>query len=45
MNGIHKVSANLKFILYAADTKITNPLCAFTQADNGDISLVSVLMN
>ena len=45
MNDIHKVSANLKFILYADDTTITSPLCSFIHGGNGDISLVETLIN
>ena len=45
MNDIHKVSANLKFILYADDTTITSPLCSFTRGGNDDIGLVTALIN
>ena len=45
MNDIHKVSANHKFILYADDTTLTSPLCAFTHGGNDDISLVEALIN
>ena len=45
MNDIHKVIANLKFILYADDTTITSPLCSFTHGGNDDISLVEALIN
>ena len=45
MNDIHKVSANLKFILYADDTTITSPLCSFTHGGNDDISLIEALIN
>ena len=45
MNDIHKVSANLKFILYADDTTITSPLCSFTHGGNDDIGLVTALIN
>ena len=45
MNDIHKVSANLKFILCADDTTITNPLCSFTHGGNDDIGLVTALIN
>ena len=45
MNDIHKVSANLKCILYADDTTIMSPLCSFTHGGNDDISLVEALIN
>ena len=45
MNDIHKVSANIRFILYADDTTITSPLCSFTHGGNDDISLVEALIN
>ena len=31
MNDIHTVSDNLNFILYADDTTLSSPMCAFTQ--------------
>ena len=45
MNDIHKVSANLKFVLYADYTTITSLLCSFTHGGNDDISLVEALIN
>ena len=45
MNDIHKVSANLKVILYADDTTIASPFCSFTHGGNDDISQVTALIN
>ena len=45
MNDINKVSANLKFILYADDTTITRTLCSFTHGGKDDINLVMALIN
>ena len=44
MNDIHTVSDNLNFILYADDT-LSSPICSFTSQCNGNIELVSVLIN
>ena len=45
MNDIHTVSDNLNFIVYAEDTTLSCPLCSFTRECNGDIELVSILIN
>ena len=45
MNDIHTVSDNLNFILYADDTTLSSPICSFTSQCNGNIELVSVLIN
>ena len=45
MNDIHTVSDNLNFILYADDTTLSCPMCSFTRECNGDIELVSILIN
>ena len=45
MNDIHKVSANLKYILYADDTTINSHLCSFTHGGNDDFGLVTALIN
>ena len=45
MNDIHTVSDNLNFILYADDTTLSSPMCSFTIQCNGNIELVSVLIN
>ena len=45
MNDIHTVSDNLNFILYADDTTLSCPMCSFTRECNGDIELVSTLIN
>ena len=45
MNDIHTVSDNLKFILYADDTTLSSPMCSFRSQCNGNIELVSVLIN
>ena len=44
INDIHKVSTNLKFILYADNTTIRT-LCSFTHGGNDDISLVAALIS
>ena len=45
MNDKHTVSDNLNFILYADDTTLSCPMCSFTREYNGDIELVSILIN
>ena len=45
MSDFHKVSANLKFILYADDTTVTGPLCSFTHDGNDDIGLFTAFIN
>ena len=45
MNDIHTVSDNLNFILYADDTTLSCWMCSFTRECNGDIELVSILIN
>ena len=45
MNDIHTVSDNLNFILYAHDTTLSCPMCSFTRECNGNIGLVSILIN
>ena len=45
MNDIHTVSDNLNFILYANDTTLSSPMRSFTSQCNGNIELVSVLIN
>ena len=45
MNDIHKVSANLKFILYTDDTTIASPSCSFIHGGNDDIGIVTTLIN
>ena len=44
-NDIRTVSDNLNFILYADDTTLSCPMCSFTRECNGDIELVSILIN
>ena len=45
MNDIHTASDNLNFVLYADDTTLSSPMCSFTSQCNGNIELVSVLIN
>ena len=45
MNDIHTVSDNLNFILYAFDTTLSSPMCSFTRGCNGNIELISTLIN
>ena len=45
MNDIHTVSDNLNFILYADDTTLSSPMCSFTRGCNGNIDIVSTLIN
>ena len=45
MSDIHTVSDNLNFILYADDTTLSSPMRSFTSQRNGNIELVSVLIN
>ena len=45
MNDIHTVSDNLNFILYADDTTLSSPMCSFTRGCNGNIELISTLIN
>ena len=45
MNDIHTVSDNLHFILYADDTTLSSPMCSFTRGCDGNIDIVSTLIN
>ena len=45
MNDIHTVSNNLIFILYADDTTLSSPMCSFTRGCDGNIEIVSTLIN
>ena len=45
MNDIHTVSDNLNLFLYADDTTLSCVMCSFTREYNGDIELVSILIN
>ena len=45
MNDIHTVSDNLNFILYADDTTLSSPMCSFTRGCDGNIDIVSTLIN
>ena len=45
MNDIHTVSDDLNFILYADDTTLSSPMCSFTRGCNGNIDIVSTLIN
>ena len=45
MNDIHTVSDNLNFILYVDDTTLSSPMCSFTRGCNGNIELISTLIN
>ena len=45
MNGIHTVSDDLNFILYANDTTLSCPMCSFTRRCNGNIELISTLID
>ena len=45
MSWLFSVSDNLNFILYADDTTLSYPLSSFTRECNGDIELVSILIN
>ena len=45
MNDIHTVSDNLNFILYADNTTLNSPMCSFTRGCNGNIELISTLIN
>ena len=45
MNDIHTVSDNLNFILYADDTTLSSAMCSFTGGCNGNIDIVSTLIN
>ena len=45
MNGIHTVSDNLNFILYADDTTLSSPMCSFTRGCDGNIDIVSTSIN
>ena len=45
MNDIYTASDNLNFVLYADDTTLSSPMCSFTSQCNGNIELVSVLIN
>ena len=45
MNDIHTINDNLNFILYADDTTLSCPMWSFTRECNGDIELVSILIN
>ena len=45
MTDIHTVSDNLNFISYTDDTTLSCPMCSFARECNGDIELVSILIN
>ena len=45
MNDIHTVSNNLNFISYADDTTLSSPMCSFTRGCDGNIEIVSTLIN
>ena len=45
MNDIHKVSNNLNYISYADDTTLSSPMCLFTRGCDGNIDVVSTLIN
>ena len=45
MIDIHTVNDNLNFILYADDTTLSSPMCSFTRGCNGNIDIVSNLIN
>ena len=45
MNDIHTVSDNLNFILYADDTTLSSLMCSFTRGCDGNIVIVSTLIN
>ena len=45
MNDIHTVSDNLNFILYTDDTTLSRPMFSFTRGCNGNIELISTLIN
>ena len=45
MNDIHTVSDTLYFIWYADDTTLSCPVSSVTRECNGDIELVSILIN
>ena len=45
MNDIHTVSDSLNFILHADDTTLSSPMCSFTRRCNGNIELISTLIN
>ena len=45
MNDIYTVSNNLNFILYADDTTLSSPICSFTRGCDGNIDIVSTLIN
>ena len=45
MNDIHTVSDNLNFILYADNTTLSSRMCSLTSQCNGNIELVSILIN
>ena len=45
MNDIHTVSDNLNFTLYADDTTLSSPMCSFTRGCDGNIDIVSTLIN
>ena len=45
MNDIQNVSDNLNFISYADDTTLLSPMCLFTRGCDGNIDVVSTLIN
>ena len=45
MNDIHTVSNNPNFISYADDTTLSSPICSFTRGCDGNIDIVSTLIN
>ena len=44
-NDIHTVSDNMNFILYANDTALSSPMCSFTRWCDGNIDIISNLIN
>ena len=45
MIDIHTVSDNLNFILYTDGTTLSSPMCSFTRGCDGNIDIVSILIN
>ena len=45
MDDIHTVSDNLNFIFYADDTTLSSPMFSFTRGCDGNIDIVSTLIN
>ena len=45
MNDINTVKDTLNFILYADDTTLGSPMCSFTRGCDGNIDIVSNLIN